>query len=59
MDPKSFLSFDKVAWFASLPAGARAELAAIQQLVTLSAGAILFRVREGDRGDTMVVVQSH
>ena len=59
MNPKSSLSLDQIAWFASLPADARAELAAIQQLVTLSAGAILFRVREGDRGDTMVVVQSH
>ena len=57
MNPKSPLSLDQIAWFASLPADARAELAAIQQLVTLSAGAILFR--EGDRGDTMVVVQSH
>ena len=57
MNPKSSLSLDQIAWFASLPADARAELAAIQQLVTLSAGAILFR--EGDRSDTMVVVQSH
>ena len=57
MNPKSSLSLDQIAWFASLPADARAELAAIQQLVALSACAILFR--EGDRGDTMVVMQSH
>lgn len=57
MNPTSSLSLDQIAWFASLPADARAELAALQQMVTLRAGAILFR--EGDRGDTLVVVQSH
>ena len=54
MDPKSPLSLDKIAWFASLPAHARTELAAIQQLVTLSAGAVLFR--EGERGDTICLL---
>ena len=57
MDPKLPLSLNQIAWFASLPADAGAELAAIQQLITLRAGAILFR--EGERGDTLVVVQSH
>ena len=54
MDPKSPLSLDQIAWFASLPADARAELAAIQQLMTLRAGAILFR--EGERGDTLYLL---
>mgnify|MGYP003375831754 CR=1 FL=1 len=54
MNPKSSLSLDQIAWFASLPADARTELAAIQQLVTLSAGAVLFR--EGERGDTICLL---